>query len=486
LPIYPVAFLMAWMLSMFVDSAESVQALFRPLFVGVLLVVATQTALSLLLRDRQVAAVVLLLLELTVGGLVPLALAASILLAIALGIAASRGRPLQSLPWPMLTRGLNAISVIVLGLALVTAVLAGALTPPENLLPSARGPVPAGAPDIYLVLLDAYPRSDTLATQFGYDNEPFLAEMRGLGFDVATHSHSNYNATALTLASMLNMSQVANLAEEADPPSSLQAQSRALSRAINQGRGVDALRANGYEIVTIPTEVSAVTMYGADQILDSGQLTSFEVAILQSVLPPFILDLQGPWLIGTHRDRVMATLDRVGQLAAQRIDHPRFVFAHILAPHSPIAFGPAGEPRSGWQCFPSACSMLYGGQGYGNAVLAPIRDEVEYLNTRVVDVARQIMANSARPPVIIFFSDHGSRHDYNDRDEMLRSIFIAATPGHPNLFPADVTPINIIPRLLNTYAATHLSMATEESYILGAPTNSSGVQDLTPWNIDPD
>ena len=52
----------------------------------------------------------------------------------------------------------------------------------------ALGPRPEaepGLPDIYVVLLDAYPRADTLDNDFGYDNSPFLDGLRAEGFDVA-------------------------------------------------------------------------------------------------------------------------------------------------------------------------------------------------------------------------------------------------------------------------------------------------------------
>ena len=87
--------------------------------------------------------------------------------------------------------------------------------------------------------------------------------------------------------------------------------------------------------------------------------------------------------------------------------------------------------------------------------------------------------------MIIFFSDHGSRHDFDDRDEMLRSFFVASTPGQPGLFPNDVTPINIIPRLLNAYAGTKGRMATEESYVVDMRTvETTGMLNLIPWPVE--
>jgi hypothetical protein len=84
--------------------------------------------------------------------------------------------------------------------------------------------------------------------------------------------------------------------------------------------------------------------------------------------------------------------------------------------------------------------------------------------------------------VVIVFSDHGRRHDLGDRDEMIRSLFLSYTPGHPGLFPIDTSPINTLPRILNAYAGLDLPLASEDSYVLDplrVPT--TGYFDLTPW-----
>ena len=106
-----------------------------------------------------------------------------------------------------------------------------------------------------------------------------------------------------------------------------------------------------------------------------------------------------------------------------------------MGPHAPIAFEPAGELRSGWPCIPDACSVFYDGEYYGDAQTVAIAREVTAIDRMVVDAARTIRAASARPPVVVFLSDHGSRFDPADRDEMLRSFFLAATPGPPRAVP---------------------------------------------------
>jgi hypothetical protein len=94
------------------------------------------------------------------------------------------------------------------------------------------------------------------------------------------------------------------------------------------------------------------------------------------------------------------------------------------------------------------------------------------------------LAKSARPPVIVVMSDHGGRSDLSDRAEMLRSFFVARTPGYPGLLPEDMTPVNLLPRLLNAYVGVDLPLATETSYWTDLEeTSSRGRLDLVP--IDP-
>lgn len=484
-PFYPVLFLFAWMISVFTDSTASWHILARPLIVGAIVVVVVQLAVSGATRNRHLSAAFVVLVGLNLLGMAQIALAIVLILSVVIALYAARRRDLAALPWRATTRLMNTISLITLTLAIANSVQTGALTPLGGQSSGPRGVAAPSLPDIYLVLLDAYPRSDTLAHDFSYDNEPFLDQMRSLGFDVATDSHSNYNTTVLTVPSMFNMAQVTDL-PGVTSSDSLRSEYRALSRAIDHARALDAIRAAGYETVSIPSGFSSVAVYSADRVIDGGQLTDFEYSVLQQgALPHIWPDVVGPWLIGQHRDRVMTTFDTLGELAAERTDHPRFVFAHVLSPHAPIAFGPKGEPRDGWPCFPEVCGIYDGGQRFGDDALEPIRDQVVFLNTVIARTAEQIQTNSQRAPVIVFFSDHGSRYDYADPDETLRSFLIASTPAHPNLFPDDTTPVNIIPRILNAYAGSGIPLASEESFWADLRKNENGGPpfELVPWVV---
>ena len=137
-------------------------------------------------------------------------------------------------------------------------------------LPSGWGPRPSvvsDRPDIYLILLDAHPRLDTLRDHFGVDTAPFSAALADLGFTESATAHSNYNLTALTLASMLNGQQIDDLV--VDPP--VHGSALVLNRLINQSSALTPFHEAGYEIVSIPSSISEAAMQHADRYLDSWQ-----------------------------------------------------------------------------------------------------------------------------------------------------------------------------------------------------------------------
>jgi hypothetical protein len=462
-PIYPALFFAAWIVTLYADSTAALDALVRPLLVGLLVVVIAQLVISGVARNRDLGAALVMIIFAALVGFPTVALVFGGVLLALLAFGILRHLSLSSLPWSSLTRLLNIVAVITVAITLVTSATAGVLTPLAG-RETPRAATDRALPDIYLVLLDAYPRSDTLATDFSFDNGPFIDQMRTMGFDLSANSHSNYNLTSLTLASMFNVEHAATLPGFAESDTNV-AESRALSTAINRGRALSALEETGYEIVSIPSGFTGVTLYDADRVLDSGQLTDFEVSVTQQgPIPRILSHVPRDWLLGQVRGRITSTFDRLSELASERADHPRFVFAHVISPHAPPVFGPDGETRDGWPCYPLTCTLWYGGQVYGDDALAPFADQVAYMDRQMATAADAIIEKSERPPVIVFFSDHGSRHDFDDTDEMFRSFLLASTPGHPRLLPDDATPINILPRLLNAYAGTDMAVATEESY----------------------
>jgi len=76
---------------------------------------------------------------------------------------------------------------------------------------------PETLPDVYIIILDAYLRSDVLKTTFNLDNGAFIETLTKMGFYVPSCSMSNYAYTPLSMASFLNMEYVQNLSSDFVP-----------------------------------------------------------------------------------------------------------------------------------------------------------------------------------------------------------------------------------------------------------------------------
>lgn len=476
LPIYPAALAAAFITTRFLQSVEPIEVLPRPLLVSLAVMLVLQGVATVVTRSAAMGAylatvVLLILADTEVGFLV---LGAGVL---PLVLALRGRRTIQPSDWTTLTKGLNLVAVVVLAFNLV-GIAGRSLTDADSEAALLPGAAAATLPDIHLLMLDGYPRADTLRTEFDFDNGPFLAEMEGLGFEVAEQAHANYNATVLTLASMLNMQPAQSVVTDVPGPND---DELSLVRAINDATGLRKLRDLGYRIVTVPSGISTFSIYAADDVEDTGQINTFEVTVARAGLLRLILPgQQNTWVHDQLRDRITASLARVQEIAAAESDRPRFVFTHVMSPHSPIVFGADGSPRYGWGCFPQACDPW--ADIYAQDIRQPVVDQLSYLNVLVRDAVAGILAQSSRETVVIVFSDHGRRHDLADYDEMLRSLFLSYTPGHPGLFPSDTTPINVLPRLLNAYADQRLPLADESSYVMDIRVAlERGYLILTPW-----
>ncbi len=457
-PAYPAFFAITFLLVKVGESWSPLQVVVRPLVVVLVALAGVQLLLGAL-AGRHVAGyfvslVFLLLIEPAVAVLV-------LLLGIGpLAWRSVKARRLSGIAWPELTRPLNVISIVALAVTVGSGVMGGTffIERPATAL-AAVGTAPADAPDIYLILLDGYPRSDLLHEEIGIDNTPFLADMRGLGFDVAARSHSNYGRTALTLASIFSARPVADLLP--NPPASVPEQARALGRLINSGAELDVARAKGYEIVSIPSPVDYVSLFAADRVLQSPFATEFELTLTeQDLLRRIAPDARHWWFLDQHRQRILGTFQALAGMPAEPSPRPRLVFAHILAPHAPIAFGDAGEEvmLSGceWTLCPEPLPLPA-------EFRADYAAQMRYLDGVVESTARAMLANTLRPSVIIFFSDHGSRLS-GTFDSMFDNLILSYTPGKPGLLPTDATPVNLLPRLFNAYIGTNEPFAPEVQY----------------------
>jgi hypothetical protein len=326
-------------------------------------------------------------------------------------------------------------------------------------------------PDIYVILLDGYPRADVLARRFGIDNSAFLGELSDLGFDVGTSSHSNYVYTQLTLASMFQMRHIEQIPNLAPLIGRSGAHVNVLRNALIDSPTFAALRAAGYEIVvTQPGYEHVALRNAADRVLEHGEMNDLERAVLEST---WLLDPLGaviPTLFtGPTRDRVVNAFDDLVALASEARAQPAFTWVHIPAPHLPLVLDAQGQaldlaPRRFDRGKAEAFGMT------DEQFVAAYADEITYLNGRVLDTIRALQDSPTHPePVLVLMSDHGYAFDLADVQARFGNLFAASTPSAPGLLADTPTPVNLMPILLNRFLGTDFDLSEDRYFLSPTP-----------------
>ncbi len=325
-------------------------------------------------------------------------------------------------------------------------------------------------PDIYYIILDGYGREDVLKNQFGYDNADFLNGLRDLGFFVADCSQSNYAQTQMSLASSLNFNYIDALSDRFIAGSK---DRTGLDALIQHSAARASLEKAGYKTVAFATGFLFTELTDADYFLGPGyswgELNEFEALLMETTFARLLQDGNrfGMQTSGSerYRERTLFTLEKVGDLSY--IKGPKFVFVHVVIPHPPYVFGPTGGPVE-----PAEAGTTKTQEGASH-----YRDQVIYINSRMLEVIPRIIANSSTPPIIVIQGDHGPTVPSSPRARMsnLNAYFL---PGaNTSVYPT-ITPVNTFRVIFNTYFGQNLELLNDVSLY-------SDYEDPFNWRVIP-
>ena len=264
-----------------------------------------------------------------------------------------------------------------------------------------RSNLETGRPDIYYIILDAYGREDALEEFYGYDNSEFINFLRSKGFFVASQSQANYLTTELSLASSLNMSYLQPLST-----ASRLTRASVLKRLISDNQARSILKSHGYQFVSFSTPFSFTNITDADLFLSLNKDRARETYLEAQILPGSVASIPlwagkispGGATFRDEQDRIQYIFDELGRLS--EIPGPKFIFAHIIAPHPPFMFdqnGPVTPDKP----------YVQGFQGKDER-MADYVGQLSYTNRLVEKTIEAILEKSPAPPVIIIQGDHGS------------------------------------------------------------------------------
>ncbi len=364
----------------------------------------------------------------------------------------------RSIAW--ITPFLNVISAIAI-IIVVFSITTTMLRQKDYALKQSPSVVDAHAsggtrrPDIYYIVLDMYTRQDLLQSYFKHDNTEFLGELQEKGFYVANMSRSNYMRTLFSIPSSLNYSYIDDMAMEKAfggmPP---------LAKSVSESKAVGFLRERGYEIVALASGSSTTEMRNADRYLKpTFVLTEFHSVLIDLTPIRSVLNrMEIKWEYYLHRKRLLFSLDTLASM--ESTEQPKFVFAHIMAPHWPFVFDEDGSgiyKRGNFE------------EGY--------RRQLVYLNERLIEIAGAIQKRDPNS-VIIFQGDHGPRRaspalkDKNweafikDQTAILNAVYIPGLEYDEVLYPS-ITPVNTFRVIFNQYFDAGLPLLKDETKLFG-------------------
>ncbi|MCX6367994.1 MAG: sulfatase-like hydrolase/transferase [Armatimonadetes bacterium] len=369
-----------------------------------------------------------------------------------------------------------------------SGVLLGSLVPslvrlakvPRASLPTASSsvtamptqPLPSSTlPDLICIVLDGYGRQDVLQRLYGLDNAPFLQELEKRGFFIARKSRANYIQTPLALSSAFNLDYIT------PPARSYEHDTFFSQESLDKNRIRALLKPKGFLFISVPTGVVQTQTPTADRLFEQVtprgfRLTDTERMLLLRTPLGFLLRFERT-AFDDHRSRLLSALD-TNLPAAAALAQPKFIFAHILAPHPPFVFGPKGEPRyPAGESFTIGDATDYTHRGPEKNYRQGYADQLVYLNQKVLEALDTIQKNATRPTVIVLMGDHGPRMKTDwqslantDINEVFYNLMAVATPDGKakELLGESVTPINIFRLVLTRYFGQNLPRLSDQSY----------------------
>lgn len=358
------------------------------------------------------------------------------------------------------TQALNLASVVLLVLTLVPIVGHAVsaredgqrASPDPDRTPAGAAMADAGAGrDIYHLVFDRYGSEDALRAGRGIDNSEFTGWLNEQGFHVVDPGYANFERTALSMASVHDMTLLEDLAERMGPDNPSQGP---LFELIANSPAASTLQELGYHYVHIGSWFHQTA--GSD-IADQVVLPVFRVTFASTLLDQSAIT--GLSAIGEMAttltpegdldDRADATATqfrRLGEVAAQ--PGPKYVFSHFLVPHGPYLFLADGtfDPET-----------------------ATFETQLEYANAQIRDFTSQLLAlPEEERPIIILQADEGpyperyladpDAFDWSTAtdDELvtkfgvLNAMYLPGPEGERPL-PEELTLVNTYPEVLGRY-----------------------------------
>ena len=312
-------------------------------------------------------------------------------------------------------------------------------------------------PDIYYIIPDEYPSNYALKQFFGFDNIEFLTFLETNDFHVVNNSFSNYPSTIQSLTSSLNMEYLDTITEGVDADSK---NYHLLNELLSDNLVMRKLSAQGYDVVNIGS------LWGPNGGFKNikSNLCEFKEASRDSLSRQLIEKTMISYFYERYfeqlrRDQIICTYNEI-ELLSEEQNKPKFIFVHILSPHSPYIFGPNGE-----HIIPGN-SINSSPWNERNAHV----NQVKFVNKNLIELITKLL-DSENKPIIILQGDTGSGSEIDwkspsdvmviERMSNLNAIYF---PNNDYNKIHDLTPVNTFRIIFNEYFNEENMLYENRSY----------------------
>jgi hypothetical protein len=290
--------------------------------------------------------------------------------------------------------------------------------------------------------------------------------LKELGFYVADCSRSNYSYTQASITATLNLEYLPDLRDDLEEWGLGSGDIWVLLKQSLVRRKLEEL---GYQTVAFETGYEWSRLQDADFYFgstpyDIQKVSPFEAMFIKSTALIVLVESPNWWMMEKMKainfpygDFVQAQKSILNKLPEiPTMDGAKFVFAHILIPHVPYVFDPQGNIRED--------SGFYGGKLAGPVneryLVEGYTGEIQFINSKMLEITEQIINESRVPPIIIIQGDHGLRDE--NRLQIL-NVYYLPNGGASALYPS-VSPVNSFRIVFDTYFGTDYGLLNDESF----------------------
>lgn len=310
---------------------------------------------------------------------------------------------------------------------------------------------PNQKPDVYLLIMDEYTSSETIASYYHGDNSEMDSFLLRSGFYQFTKSKSNYKRTPFSVASILNLdytngvSKVKNSESEELIRSYKKIKFNLLFNLYEQ-HGYRTVNYSNFDINKNVSPTLQTARLFNDRLLTAntlfGRLTTDLGWQIKSPLLKNLLGTGVTWQ--TFRDYNERTLKIINEEATFKSDKPKFVYTHLFMPHAPFLYNASGIPNN---------EKKFSIQNQHTPDQIPMYLQyVQYTNKKIQEIVRNIKYHTNNKAIIVIMGDHGYRvTDHRlPADHLFANFQAVFFPDRQyQLFYSTATPVNVMRLVTN-------------------------------------